>query len=100
MIGTRNELADDRRTRDLTRDEKTPGRLGICEEQCVDLLSRREIGARPDPVEVAPCAAADVSRLRRSARTIQVRHGGGVDDRGDSTGPGQLEEVAEQSEPR
>src|SRR5262249_9309187 len=98
VLAARDELADDRSARDLAGDDQAAGGLRIREQQCLRLVDVDETGVGAYPVQVAPGAAADVAGRGGFPRTVEIPDRGGVDDRGDPAGPGQLEDVAEQAE--
>src|SRR5690348_10494020 len=72
MFAAGDELANDRRARNLACHQQTPGRLGICEQESLKFIDFRKIGARPHPVQVPAGTAADEPVRRRLGGAVEV----------------------------
>src|SRR2546421_4972566 len=94
----RLQLADDRVPGYLAGHQQAAGGLRVGEEQQFVLGRPAGVQGRPDPGEIPSGTPADVPGREGLAGTIEVRHGGGLDDRGDPAGAGQLVQVPEQAE--
>ncbi len=99
MFGAGDEFADDWCAGNLAGDQQTARGLGVGQQQRLVLVDGREVDVRADPVEVAPGAAADVAAPSAPpAHPSRYGTAAGVDHRRDAAGPGQLVQVAEQTE--